>query len=343
MDNDRFLRACRREATESVPVWFMRQAGRYLPEYRAIRESHTILEICSHPELACQVTLQPLRRFDLDAAILFADLLLPLKPMGLDFDFQQGEGPVIFNPVASAQDVERLRSFDPQMELAAVLETIRLVVRELNGRVPLIGFAGAPFTLASYMIEGGASRSFERTKLFMYESPPAWHRLMDFLVRHQAAFLRAQIEAGASAVQVFDSWLGTLGPDDFRTFVQPHSSALLREVASAGVPVVHFATGIGGYLEEFSNCGGDVISLDWRVDLARARRILRDRAVQGNLDPVCLLGPLQGALLQAQKVLQQAGSGPGYIFNLGHGILPATPVESVQAIVELVHSQKSKG
>ena len=308
-----------------------------MPEYRVVREKHTILEICSHPELACQVTLQPLRRFDLDAAIIFADLLLPLKAMGMDFDFRQGEGPVIFNPIASDHDVKRLRRFDPLEELAYVLEAVRLAVRELNGRVPLIGFAGAPFTIASYMIEGGSSRNFQRTKMFMYQSPSAWHRLMDFLVQHLALFLKAQIDAGASAVQVFDSWLGTLGPEDFRVFVQPHSCALLREVSVAGAPVIHFATGIGGYLEEFSNCGADVISLDWRVDLARARRILRNHAVQGNLDPASLLGPVQVLLLQAQKVLQGAGSEPGYIFNLGHGILPDTPVENVQALVDLVH------
>ncbi len=316
----------------------MRQAGRYMPEYRALREKYSILEICRTPELACQVTLQPLARVDVDAAILFADLLLPVEPMGLQLDFVEGEGPAISDPIASPQDVERLRPFQAEESLRYVLEAIRLVTGELQGKLPLIGFAGAPFTLASYMIEGGASRNFEKTKKFMYHETGAWHWLMDFLVRHQADFLTAQVRAGAAAVQIFDSWLGTLGPEDFRTYVQPHSAALLREVAAAGVPVIHFATGTGGYLEEFANCGGEVVGVDWRVDLVRARRILRNQAVQGNLDPVWLLGPIEGLLLQTQKVLQQAGMEPGYIFNLGHGILPGTPVEHVQAVVELVHS-----
>ncbi|HEV8131212.1 MAG TPA: uroporphyrinogen decarboxylase [Acidobacteriota bacterium] len=338
MKNERLLLACRRQRTDKIPVWFMRQAGRYLPEYRALREKHSILEICKTPELACEATLQPLARFDVDAAILFADLLLPLEPMGLHFDFLENEGPVISNPLEWDKGIDRLQSFHPEEALSFVLEAIRLTVRELKGKLPLIGFAGAPFTLASYMIEGRSSRSFEKTKQFMYHQTQAWHRLMDFLVQHQARFLRAQICAGAAVVQVFDSWLGALGPEDFRIYVRSHSAALLQELSQTGTPVIHFATGIAGYLEDFADCGGDVVGVDWRIDLGRARRVLRNQAVQGNLDPVWLLAPKQGVLLQTQKTLEQAGGEPGYIFNLGHGILPGTPVENVQAVVELVHS-----
>ena len=336
--NDRFLKACVRDRTDRIPVWFMRQAGRYLPEYRALRERYSILEMCRTAELACRVTLQPLERFDLDAAIIFADLLLPLQPMGISFDFREGEGPIIDNPIVSAADVGRLRSFEPEEALQFVLGAIRAVTGELGGRLPLIGFAGAPFTMASYMIEGGASRNFEKTKMFMYHQREAWHRLMDFLVRRQAAFLLAQIRAGAAAVQLFDSWLGALGPDDFRSYVQPHTAALLREISGRGAPVIHFATGVSGYLEEFAASGGDVVGVDWRVDLTRARRLLRHQAVQGNMDPACLLGPCLQLREQVQRTLQQAGTEPGYIFNLGHGILPGTPIESVQAVVETVHA-----
>ncbi|MBI3940105.1 MAG: uroporphyrinogen decarboxylase, partial [Acidobacteria bacterium] len=310
MTNDRFLKACRYQKTDAIPVWFMRQAGRYLPEYRALRQEHSILEMCRVPELACQVTLQPLARFDLDAAIIFADLLLPLQPMGIDFDFREGEGPVIRNPIDSADDVDKLRPFDSGQALHFVLEAIRLVSAELGGRLPLIGFAGAPFTLASYMIEGGASRNFERTKQFMYHETEAWRRLLDFLARHVADFLKEQVRAGAAALQIFDSWLGTLGPEDFRNYVRPHSEALLREAAAAGAPVIHFATGVAGYLEEFAASGGDVVGVDWRVDLSRARSLLTRQAVQGNLDPAWLLGPREGLLVQTEKTLRQAGTEP---------------------------------
>lgn len=321
----------------------MRQAGRYLPEYRALRQKYSILQICKTPELACRVTLQPLERFEVDAAIIFADLLLPLEPMGLRFDFQEGEGPVIFNPISAVEDVDRLRPFQPEEDLRFILDAVSRVAAELGDRLPLIGFAGAPFTLASYMIEGGSSRNFEETKKFMYHHPQAWHSLLDFLARHQAAFLRAQVRSGASAVQVFDSWLGALGPEDFRNYVQPHSTAMLREVAAGGVPVIHFATGVGGYLEDFARCGGDVVGLDWRVDLQQARAILRQQAVQGNLDPACLLAPTEELMRQTEAILKQAGTEPGYIFNLGHGILPSTPLENVRAVVELVHAYSIEG
>ncbi|MBI2822097.1 MAG: uroporphyrinogen decarboxylase [Acidobacteria bacterium] len=343
MKNESFLLACGRRKTDRIPVWFMRQAGRYLPEYRALRERHSILQMCRTPELACRVTLQPIARFDLDAAIIFADLLLPLQPMGIDFDFREGEGPVIANPISSAAGVAALCCFQPEEALGFVTDAIRLVRAELGGKLPLIGFAGAPFTLASYMIEGGASRNFDRTKQFMYHQAEAWHGLMDFLVRHQAAFLREQIRAGAAAVQVFDSWLGALGPEDFRRYVRPHSMALLQQVAAAGAPVIHFATGVAGYLQDFGGCGADVVGLDWRIDLAKARRLLPERAVQGNLEPAWLLGPLPQLLEQTEKVLQQAGTEPGYIFNTGHGILPGTPMENVQAVIERVHAYSADG
>lgn len=339
MISERFLKACRRKKTDRIPVWFMRQAGRYLPEYRELRRKHSILEMCRTPELACEVTLQPLARFDLDAAIIFADLLLPLKPMGIDFDFLEGEGPVIQNPIRSAADVGKLRPPDPASSLGFVLEAIGLACGALSGRLPVIGFAGAPFTMASYMIEGGASRNFEKTKQFMYHQPAAWHRLLSFLVNGQRDFLKAQVGAGATAIQIFDSWLGALGPDDFRNYVQPHSAALLHQVGEAGVPVIHFATGTAGYLEEFAACGGDVVGVDWRIDLGRARRALKAQAIQGNLDPLWLLGPRESLLAQTESVLRQAGSAPGYIFNLGHGILPATPIENVQAVVARVHAE----
>jgi uroporphyrinogen decarboxylase len=336
--NDRFLKACRREAVDCTPVWFMRQAGRYMAEYRAIRAKHTLLEICAQPELAAEVTLQPVRALKVDAAILFSDILLPLMPLGIQLEFAKGEGPVIHNPIRSRADVEALRVIDPCAELRHVLDTVQLVRRELAGQAPLIGFAGAPFTLASYLIEGGSSRSFVKTKQVMYRDPQTWHELMSKLAQVIAAYLVAQIEAGAQAVQLFDSWAGALSPDDYREYVLPHSQTILQAVHKSGTPSIHFGTDTATLLPLMKEAGGDVIGLDWRVELDRGWETVGfDRAVQGNLDPVALFAPRAELERRVRRILAQAANRPGHIFNLGHGILPETPVESVRAVVEMVH------
>ena len=314
----------------------MRQAGRYMPEYRALRDKYSLLTLCRTPELAVEVTLQPVRALGVDAAILFSDLLLPLEPLGIAFDFLAGEGPVIETPIRSAADIESLRRFDPRQELAMVLEAIRLLRRELQ--VPLIGFAGAPFTLASYAIEGGHSTNFAFTKRLMYGDPEAWHRLASLLARVVADYLRAQVEAGAQALQLFDSWIGALDAADYREFVLPHVRAIFDELRSTGVPITHFGTGTGHLLELQREAGGDVIGLDWRTPLDDGWRLLgAGVAVQGNLDPTLLLGPRQRLLARVEDVLRRAGGRAGHIFNLGHGILPTTPVENVKAVVDHVH------
>ena len=316
----------------------MRQAGRYMPEYRAIRQRHSLLDICRQPELAAEVTLQPVDRIDVDAAILFSDLLLPLEPLGIPFDFVKGEGPVIHEPVRTADDVARLRKFEPRESLGHVLATIRLLRRELADRVPLIGFGGAPFTLASYAVEGGPSSHYSRTKALMYGEPDAWHRLCETLSAAVADYLVAQVEAGAQAIQVFDSWVGALSPSDYREFALPHTRRVLSAVAATGVPVLHFGTGTATLLEAMTEAGGDVIGVDWRVPLDDAwARIGADRAVQGNLDPTLLLGRIDRLLAGAEEVLQRAGGRAGHIFNLGHGILPETPVSHVQTLARFVH------
>ncbi len=336
--NVRFLKACRREQVDCTPVWFMRQAGRYMAEYRAIRAKHTLLEICAQPELAAEVTLQPVRAFDVDAAILFADILLPLMPMGIHLEFAKGEGPIIHNPLGSRADVEALRVIDPCDDLRQVLAAVKLVRRELDGKTPLIGFAGAPFTLASYLIEGGSSRSFVKTKQLMYREPQTWHRLMSKLAQVIAAYLVAQIDAGAQAVQLFDSWVGALGPDDYREYVLPYSRQALQAVSATGAPSIHFGTDTATLLPLLKEAGGDVIGLDWRIDLDRGWETIGfDRAVQGNLDPVTLFAPRDELERRVRRILDQAAHRPGHIFNLGHGILPETPVENVKAVAELVH------
>jgi len=309
-------------------------------EYRALRERHSLLELCRTPDLATIVTLQPVNRIDVDAAILFSDLLLPLEPLGIRFDFVQGEGPAIENPIQSAADIAALRKFEPRQELSYVLDAIRQIQRELSGRVPLIGFAGAPFTLASYAIEGGHSNNFARTKALMYGTPEAWHRLCEILVDVVSEYLVAQIEAGVNAVQVFDSWVGALNTRDYREFILPHTRRLFGALASYDVPSIHFGVGTGAILGELAEAGGSVIGVDWRTPLDEAwQRIGNARAVQGNLDPTLLLGPLDRALVATDEVLQRAAGRPGHIFNLGHGILPTTPVEHVQALARYVHQQ----
>lgn len=341
MRSDRFLRACRREPVDCAPVWVMRQAGRYLPEYRALREQYDFLTMARTPELAAQVTILPVDRLGVDAAILFADILLPLDALGRGLSFAQGEGPVIARPIRSEADVAELPPIDPWEHLGYVMETIRLVRRELDGKVPLIGFAGAPFTLASYAVEGGPSQQYRRCKAMMWQAPQVWHALMDRLAGITLAYLRAQIEAGAQAVQLFDSWVGALSPEDYRRYVLPYSRRVLSGLKETGVPVIHFAVQTSGYLELIKEAGGDVIGLDWRVDLADARRRLGpDVAVQGNLDPLVLLAPPSVIEERVAELLERGGSLrglPGHVVNLGHGVLPDTPVEHVVAFVEAVH------
>jgi uroporphyrinogen decarboxylase len=331
------LRAARREPAPFTPVWLMRQAGRYLPEYRAMRAKHGFLELCKNPDAAAEVTLQPVERLGVDAAILFADILLIVEPLGVGLEFAKGEGPVIHHPVRSARDVAALRPIDVESAVGFVFETARRVARALAGKVPLIGFAGAPFTVASYLVEGGPSRDYLHAKRLMYEEPEAWHRLMGILAGATARYLNGQIAAGAQAVQLFDSWVGALAPGDYRAFVQPHTRALI-ETLTPGTPVIHFGTGTAGLLPWMRAAGGDVIGLDWRVDLdAGWAAVGHDVAVQGNLDPAVLLAPPRYIRERVKDVLDRAAGRPGHIFNLGHGVLPATPVEHVKAVVDIVH------
>jgi uroporphyrinogen decarboxylase len=341
--NDRFLRACRRQDVDRTPVWFMRQAGRYMAEYRALRARHTLLTLCRTPELAVEVTLQPVRALGVDAAILFSDLLLPLAPLGIPFDFQAGEGPVIEKPVRTRADLEALRRFEPRDELGMVLDAIRILRRELEGKVPLIGFAGAPFTLASYAIEGGHSTSFALTKSLMYTDPEAWHRLAGLLADVAGDYLRAQVEAGAQALQVFDSWVGALDAADYREFVRPHVRALFARLEGTDVPVIHFGTGTGHLLDAQREAGGHVIGVDWRTPLDEGwERVGPGVGVQGNLDPTLLFAPRERLLARVDDVLGRARGRAGHVFNLGHGILPGTPVENVKAVVDHVHETTAR-
>jgi uroporphyrinogen decarboxylase len=335
-DSELFLRACRRQPVARTPVWFMRQAGRYLEEYRRLRARHSLLELCRTPELAAEITLLAVDKLGVDAAIIFADLLLPAQAMGMELAFVEGEGPVLSDPVRTEQAVRRL-SLSSNGELDCVGQAIRATVGELNGRVPVIGFAGAPFTLASYMIEGGASRDFLHTKKMMYQQPALWQELVDKLVVVVSEYLRSQVEAGAAALQIFDSWVGCLCPEDYRRYALPGSRALLQNAAALGVPVIHFGTGTASLLELMREAGGDVIGVDWRVELSDAwKRIGYDVGIQGNLDPVLLFGPQKKIRERVEQILRSVRGRPGHIFNLGHGVLPGTPVENVQAVVEMV-------
>ena len=334
--NSRFLDACRRRPTDCRPVWFMRQAGRYLRPYREIRAKHGILEICKRPELAATVTLQPVEILDVDAAIIFADLLLPVEPMGLKLEFLEGEGPVIENPVATSEDIDGL-SISNTDDLAYVGESIQVVTKALGGRIPVIGFVGAPFTLASYMIEGGASRTFLRTKRLMYSNEVLWRRLLGKIVDVLGPFALMQVAAGARAIQVFDSWVGALGPDDYVRYAAPYARALIERIRSTGVPVIHFGTGSSGFFRELHAAGGDVLGIDWRINIDQAWMDISYRsAIQGNLDPGALFAPLPEQRAKVQELLKRTGTRPGQIFNLGHGILPETPVDNVKAVVQMV-------
>lgn len=333
----RFLKACRREQVDRTPVWMMRQAGRYLEEYRALRAGHSFLEMCRTPELAAEVTLQPMRRFDLDAAIIFADILLPLPGMGIDLTFAKGEGPVIGNTIRSEEDVDALVPLQPEEHVPFLGEAIRKVKKELDGRAPLIGFSGAPFTLASYMIEGGGSKNYVNAKSLMYGRPDLWHRFMGKVSDAVIAYLDFQVEAGVQAVQLFDSWVGALGPADYEEYVFPHSQRILQSV-KGDVPRIHFGTGNATLLPLMKRAGGDVIGVDWRSDLGDAWSLLGyDVGIQGNLDPVSLFAPVEVIESRVQRILNAAGNRPGHIFNLGHGILPQTPVEHAGAMIEAVH------
>jgi uroporphyrinogen decarboxylase len=337
-----FLAACRREKTNYTPVWLMRQAGRYMEEYRKLRAQYGFLELCKKPELAAEITVTPVERLGVDAAILFADILLILEPMGVGLEYTNGDGPVIHNQVSSRTHVEELIEFDPQEALPFVYEAVRKSCSALNGKVPLIGFAGAPFTLASYLIEGGGSRNYLKTKKLIYSNPGAWRPLMERLSSVIAKYLNLQIAAGAEAVQLFDSWAGCLSPQDYERFVLPHTRATIAGV-TPGVPVIHFSTGTGGFLKSLRAAGGDVIGVDWRVNLDAAWEWLgHDIAIQGNLDPAVLLSSPREIRRRVEEILGRANRRPGHIFNLGHGVLPETPVENVKAMVEAVHELSAR-
>ncbi|HZG05046.1 MAG TPA: uroporphyrinogen decarboxylase [Streptomyces sp.] len=335
------MRACRREPVPYTPVWFMRQAGRSLPEYRKVREGIGMLDSCMRPDLVTEITLQPVRRHRVDAAIYFSDIVVPLKAIGVDLDIKPGVGPVVDRPFRSREDLERLRPLDPD-DVKYVTEAVGMLTAEL-GTTPLIGFAGAPFTLASYLVEGGPSRNHEHTKAMMYGAPELWADLLDRLADITAAFLKVQIEAGASAVQLFDSWAGALAPDDYRRSVLPASAKVFDAVAPYGVPRIHFGVGTGELLGLMAEAGADVVGADWRVPLDEAaRRIGPGRAVQGNLDPAVLFAPREAVEAQARRVLDAARDLPGHVFNLGHGVLPDTDPDALTRLVEFVHEQTAR-
>lgn len=338
--NDRFLRACRREPVDCTPVWMMRQAGRYMAEYRALREKYSMLELCKTPELAVQVTLQPMQH-GVDAAILFADILLPLEPMGAPFEFAKGEGPVVHTPIRHAVQVDALRVIEPEQDLDYVLQTVRLLKKEL--KVPLIGFAGAPFTLASYLVEGGPSKNHVRTKALMHGDPQLWAALCERLAQISAVFLRVQVEAGAAAVQLFDSWAGALSRADYQRHVQPHSAAVLAAVGELGVPRIHFGVGTGELLASMAAAGADVVGVDYRVGIPDALARLGGRyAVQGNLDPALLFAPWEALERETRRILAEGEHAPGHIFNLGHGVLPETDPDVLTRLVDLVHTASAR-
>jgi uroporphyrinogen decarboxylase len=336
---DRFLRACRREPVDTTPIWIMRQAGRYLPEYRKVRGQTDFLTLCKTPALATEVTLQPLDILGVDAAILFSDIMVPLEPMGLTLTIDEGVGPRIHNPIRTADDVARLAVPDPTDVKGTryVMEAIRQIRASLAGKVPLIGFAGAPFTLAAYAVEGGGSKNYLHIKKLMFHAPAAAHALFDKLTETVIAYLRAQIDAGVQAVQIFDSWGGVLSPRDFERFSLPYLKRVVAGVQGRGVPVILFGTDMGLLLEQLESTGADVVGLDWRIQIDAARKRLPRAAVQGNLDPVCLFAPIPEIEARAADIIARNAGAPGHIFNLGHGILPETPVEGAQALVEAVH------
>jgi uroporphyrinogen decarboxylase len=332
-----FLRACRREPTEYTPIWLMRQAGRYMKEYRTLRKRYSFLEMCKNPELAAQVTLQPIEKFKLDAAIIFSDILVPLEPMGVEFEFGKEGGPVFHHPLRQIEDIEKLRMIEPEEELPFLMKAIQIVRKELEGKIPLIGFSGAPFTLASYIIEGGHSKNYILTKSLMYQDRPTWDALMEKISEVLIRYLNAQIRSGVQALQLFDSWVGCLSPGDYEKYILPYSQKVIKGV-NKKVPLIHFATSSTALLDLMRQAGGDVIGVDWRINISEAwARLGYDVAIQGNLDPVVLCGPLDLIEKEVKRILDSVAGRPGHIFNLGHGILPNTPVDHVAFLVETAH------
>jgi len=344
LTESRFIRACRRQTTDTTPIWFMRQAGRYMPEYRAIREKVTMLEAIRSADLAHEITMQPINAFNLDAAIIFADILTPLIGMGISLDFLKGEGPHIDNPLRRTSDIDRLATPPAEETMPFALSAIRQTVADLTPRnIPLIGFCGAPFTLASYAIEGGGSRNYEHTKGMMYSEPAAWKRLMERVVTVLSDFLAKQVEAGVSALQIFDSWVGAVGPRDYAKFVAPYTKQLIEAGQKTGVPVIYFSTGTGTMLDQITALGSDVVSIDWRMGVDKAwSEIGYDKAIQGNLDPLLLFAPWREVQANTDAILAEANGRPGHIFNLGHGILPGTPVETVRRLADYVHEKAAR-
>jgi uroporphyrinogen decarboxylase len=339
--NSRFVRACKSQAVDRTPVWFMRQAGRYMPEYRAVRKQHSLLEICKKPSLAAEVTITAAEFLDVDAAIIFADLLLPLEVMGLPFHFAAGEGPVIEKPVRTKEDIANLRT-DRASELGYVSEAVALVAKHFGDRIPVIGFCGAPFTLASYMIEGGGSRNYVHAKKMMYNSPTDWDALMTKLVAVTTSYSEEQVRAGADVIQIFDSWVGCLSVEDYRRYVLPHVTGMVKRLQKTGAPIVYFGTDSATLLPAMRETGADVIGLDWRVPLDEGwSRLEYQTAVQGNLDPVLLFAEWKEARSRAEDILRRAAGRPGHIFNLGHGILPETPVENVKNLARFVQEHSA--
>jgi uroporphyrinogen decarboxylase len=340
--NSLFIRAAKAQPTERTPVWFMRQAGRYMPEYRAIRKQYSLIEICKKPEIAAQVTIEAAEILKVDAAIIFADLLLPLEVMGLPFHFSAGEGPKIEKPLRTAEDVARLRT-DRAADLGYVSEAVKLVCKHFGDKLPVIGFCGAPFTLASYMIEGGGSRNYIFTKKMMYSAPAAWDELMNKLVAVTAEYSAEQVRAGADTIQIFDSWVGCLSVEDYRGYVLPHATDLVKRLQKTGVPVIYFGTDSATLLPSMQETGAEVIGLDWRVPLATGWQTLNLKgAVQGNLDPVLLFADWKEIKSRAENILRQAAGRPGHIFNLGHGILPETPVDNVKALCHFIREHSAE-
>jgi len=337
----RFMKACRREPVDMTPVWLMRQAGRYMKEYRELRERVPFLELCKTPDLVTEITVSAAEKLGVDAAILFADLLLIVEPLGFQLEYEKGEGPQVRPAIRSAADIDRMREVEPEA-LGYVFDGIRRTRAALKPALPLLGFAAAPFTLASYLIEGGGSRSYTRTKAFMYSDPGAWRALLEHLARNLAAYVRGQVDAGVQAVQIFDTWVGCLGPADYREFVLPWSRALFKSLPR-DVPLIHFGTGTGTLLEAMREAGGDVIGLDFHVELDAAwQRAGHDVAVQGNLDPSVLFASRDVIRSRVKRILKQAAARPGHIFNLGHGVLPETPYENVTALVEMVRELSAR-
>ena len=334
----RFLKACRGAETDVTPVWFMRQAGRYMKAYRDLKEKYSFLEMCKNSDLATEVTLQPLDVLGVDAAIIFADILLPLEPMGTGLEFTAGDGPVIPRPIKNQKDVEKLSLINAEEDLGFVGDAIRKVRGEIAEKMPLIGFSGAPFTLCSYMIEGGKSRDFTSTKLMMFEAPEMWNLLMDKVCTVLVDYLKMQVKAGAQALQIFDSWVGCMGPQDYEKYVMPHTRRVISGLQEMGVPIINFSTGTSTLLDTVAKAGGDVISFDWRITIDDAwKKIGYDRSIQGNLDPTLLFAPISVIRDRVLEIMRRVGDRPGHIFNLGHGILQHTPVDHVKAIVDMVH------